>query len=112
MALKIGKLLPNKSVLLLCDMQDKFSKIIQHFDQVVETSGKLGEFAKLLNMNTYITEHYPKGLGRTVMPLKEKLGNANFFEKTLFSMCTQEMMDTLKTKNPGDFYLDSFLIIF
>ena len=61
MALRIGKLLPNKSVLLLCDMQDKFSKIIQHFDQVVETSGKLAQFASSMKIDTYVSEHYPKG---------------------------------------------------
>lgn len=105
MALKIGKLVPNKSVLLLCDMQEKFSKIIQHFDQVVETSGKIAEFAKILNINTYVTEHYPKGLGRTVLPLKEKIGNAQYFEKTLFSMCTQEVSETLKSKNPGNCHM-------
>ena len=101
MAFKIGKLIPNKSVLLLCDMQDKFSKTIQYFDQVVETSGKLADFAKLLQINTYVTEHYPKGLGRTTPPLKEKLENANYFEKTQFSMCTNELIETLKAKNPG-----------
>ena len=61
MALRIGKLFPNKSVLLLCDMQDKFSKIIQHFDQVVETSGKLAQFASSMKIDTYVSEHYPKG---------------------------------------------------
>ena len=62
MALRIGKLFPNKSVLLLCDMQDKFSKIIQHFDQVVETSGKLAQFASSMKIDTYVSEHYPKGV--------------------------------------------------
>ena len=61
MALKVGKLIPSKSVLLVCDLQDKFSKVIQHFDQVVETSGRLADFSKLLHINTFVSEHYPKG---------------------------------------------------
>ena len=98
MAFKIGKLIPNKSVLLLCDMQDRFSKSIQYFDQVVESSRKLAEFAQLLNIHTFVPEH---NQGKTTQSLTEKLDHAQYFEKTQFSMCTTEVMEAIKAKNPG-----------
>ena len=59
--LKLGRLNPSRSLLLLCDMQDKFANSTSHFNEIVETSGRLATTANLLQMNTLITEHYPKG---------------------------------------------------
>jgi nicotinamidase-related amidase len=64
MASRIGRLVPSRTVLLLCDLQEKFAPSIQHFKEIVETSVKLAECAKLLNIPIIVTEHYPKGLGR------------------------------------------------
>jgi nicotinamidase-related amidase len=61
LASKLGRLNMNKTVLLLCDMQEKFSKSITHFDEIVETSGRLVDMAKHLNLPYFTTEHYPKG---------------------------------------------------
>ena len=62
MALRnVGKLNPKKSILLLCDMQEKFSKSIQYFNEIVDTSERMLNFAKILGIKFYATEHYPKG---------------------------------------------------
>lgn len=61
MASKFGRLNPSKTVLLLCDMQEKFAKHISHFNEIVETSGRLVETSKHLQIPCLITEHYPKG---------------------------------------------------
>ncbi len=60
--LKLGRLNPSKTLLLLCDMQHKFAGSISHFNEIVETSGRLARTANHLNIDTLITEHYPKGL--------------------------------------------------
>ena len=60
--LKLGRLNPSKTLLLLCDMQDKFAGSITHFNEIVEASGRLASTAKYLNIDTFITEHYPKGM--------------------------------------------------
>ncbi len=59
--LKLGRLNPSKTILLLCDMQQKFSGAVSHFNEIVETSGRLALTAKHLDIKTLITEHYPKG---------------------------------------------------
>ena len=37
MSFKIGRLNPSKTLLLLCDMQEKFAKSMLHFNEVVKT---------------------------------------------------------------------------
>jgi hypothetical protein len=58
---RIGRLNPSKSVLLLCDLQEKFSRTIQYFNEIVNTSNRVLDTCKLLNVPYLVTEHYPKG---------------------------------------------------
>lgn len=61
MATRIGRIDFKKSILLLCDMQDKFAKSITHFDDIVQTSSRLLEFSNIIGIPSIATEHYPKG---------------------------------------------------
>lgn len=61
MASKIGRLRINKSVLLLCDMQEKFAKVTSHFNEITQTSSRLLDVANLIDMPSVATEQYPKG---------------------------------------------------
>ena len=100
MASRLGRLNPSKTILLLCDMQEKFAKPITHFNEVVETSVRLTEAAKLLGIPQLITEHYPKGLGPTVPELKKRIENPVIIEKTQFSMCTTDLMKYINKTIP------------
>ncbi len=117
----------------MCDIQEKFAKTIQHFNEIVETSGRLIECARILQLNQIIvTEQYPKGLllffdfqkyiikyrafwmhyqglGHTVPELRKKLEGVKVFEKTQFSMCTKELMDHINQASPGKTF-KSFLL--
>lgn len=101
MASRIGRLNVNKSILLLCDMQEKFAKSITHFDEIVQTSTRLLQVANHVQLKSVATEHYPKGLGHTVSHLKSKFENTKVFDKTLFSMCTKELSEHLNNINPS-----------
>ncbi|CAF3810580.1 unnamed protein product, partial [Adineta steineri] len=94
MAQRIKPLSRETSVLLLCDMQDKFRPTIKYFPQIVETSNKLLQACKILDIPYVVTEQYPKGLGRTVTELE--IGDVKPFEKTLFSMCTPDVISYIK----------------
>lgn len=61
MASKIGRLSPSKTLLLLCDLQEKFAPNIQYFNQIVENTGRVLDIAKQLNVPYLVTEQYPKG---------------------------------------------------
>ncbi|KAL6737969.1 hypothetical protein Aduo_011571 [Ancylostoma duodenale] len=62
----ISRLSPKNSFLFVCDLQERFSKHISYFAEIVKTSRRLVDAAKILDIPIIVTEHYPKGLGRTV----------------------------------------------
>jgi hypothetical protein len=99
--LKLGRLNPSRTLLLLCDMQEKFAKTTSHFDEIVEASSRLANTANFLEMQTLITEQYPKGLGNTVPKLRSIVPDVPVFEKTKFSMCTEELMSYIQKTRPG-----------
>ena len=61
MAQRIARISRKTSILLLCDMQDKFRSTIKYFPQIVETSNKLLQVCKILDVPYVVTEQYPKG---------------------------------------------------
>ncbi len=61
MAQRIARLSNKTSLLLLCDMQEKFRPTIKYFPQIVETSNKLLQACKILDVPYVVTEQYPKG---------------------------------------------------
>lgn len=60
-ARNIGKLVPGRTALFLCDLQEKFRKTIQYFPEIVEVSNRMLRTAKALDMPVVVTEQYPKG---------------------------------------------------
>ncbi|XP_022657403.1 isochorismatase domain-containing protein 2-like isoform X2 [Varroa destructor] len=97
----VGRLVPNRSALFLCDLQEKFRPIVQYFPEIVAISGRMLHAAKALNMPVIITEQYPKGLGRTAAELGiDKYLDIKPVEKTQFSMCTPEIIGLMKSKYP------------
>jgi len=114
MARRVTPLSREKSILLLCDMQEKFRPTIKYFPQIVETSNKLLQACKILDIPYVVTEQYPKGnnftrltksilswigLGQTVPELD--IGDTKPFEKTLFSMCTPDVLSHMKEQVKG-----------
>lgn len=61
MAQRLTPLSRQTSILLLCDMQEKFRPTIKYFPQIVETSNKLLQACKILGVPFVVTEQYPKG---------------------------------------------------
>jgi nicotinamidase-related amidase len=62
MAQRIARLSRKTSLLLLCDMQEKFRPTIKYFPQIIETSNKLLQACKILDIPYIVTEQYPKGI--------------------------------------------------
>ncbi|CAI2350755.1 unnamed protein product [Caenorhabditis sp. 36 PRJEB53466] len=93
----IARINPSNSALFVCDIQEKFAKNIQYFPEIVTTTRRLIDAARILNIPTVVTEQYPKGLGHTVPLLKEGLAeNTPIFDKMKFSMCVPPAEGLLK----------------
>lgn len=61
MAQRVTPLVKDKSILLLCDLQEKFRPAVKYFPQIVETSNKLLQACRILEIPYVVTEQYPKG---------------------------------------------------
>jgi len=91
----LGRLCEKTASLFLCDMQVKFAPSISYFSEIIETSRRMNELSKILELPTIVTEQYPKGLGPTVPELGD-ISHAKKFEKTCFSMVLPEVEEELK----------------
>lgn len=92
------------SALIIIDVQDKLVMASKYGEEVAQNTTKLAEAAKVLNIHTIITEQYPKGLGNTVLQVKNSLPeNVHIIEKSSFSAMLEpsfaEKIKELKANN-------------
>jgi len=87
------RLSPANSMFFLCDVQEKFRTAMPHMPHLIASCKALLSGAEILKVPVVVTEQYPKGLGRTLQEFE--VANAKVFEKTLFSMCTPEVLEHL-----------------
>jgi nicotinamidase-related amidase len=76
---------PADTALLVVDVQEKLVPRIQHAETMVRNIAFLIDCARLLGLPVLATEQYPKGLGPTVAPLRERLPERP--DKVGFSCC-------------------------
>ncbi len=98
---RFNKLLkPEKSALLIIDIQEKILPVINNHQRVVDNTIKLIKGFKVLGLSIYFTEQYPKGLGPTTRTILDELGDLKPFDKMSFSCSgAGELFDEFKKKN-------------
>jgi len=71
----LARLEPASTVLLVVDVQEKLAAAMPKdaLDRLVKNTCILLEAARLLGVRVVATEQYPKGLGKTLAPIAEKL---------------------------------------
>ncbi len=80
---------PNKSCLLVIDIQDKLVPAIHDSETMIKNTRWLAEIAKIMEVPVLTSEQYPQGLGHTIPELQDVLPAENVMEKTFFS-CMSE----------------------
>ncbi|XP_059079940.1 isochorismatase domain-containing protein 2-like isoform X2 [Tigriopus californicus] len=95
-ARKLGQLIPENSVLFVCDLQERFAPSILHFDTIVSNADRMIQMSQVLHVPIITTEQYPKGLGNTVAALKCHLHEKHIFSKTRFTMMIPEVENRLE----------------
>jgi nicotinamidase-related amidase len=83
----------NNTIVIIIDIQEKLLSSV-YDKNIVNVASKLVQAAKILEIPVLITEQYPKGLGETVLQIKEN-ADAIYFEKTDFS-AFEKIKETLK----------------
>ena len=98
-----------RSVFLVCDVQERFRPLIHRFGDVSRVAQTLCSAAQLLGRPLVVTEQYPKGLLRTAAEVSSTYTRADgslaprvaLFEKVRFSMLTPEVEAHLAAAAPG-----------
>ena len=89
----VGKLRPESTALLVCDMQERFRPLIYRMETVVNTCRYLTSVAKALEVPVLVTQQYTKVFGPTLDDCfadpKDK-EQVPILDKKLFSMCTED----------------------
>lgn len=89
---------PENTILMLCDVQDRFGQLIPNMKRIVASSTMLMNTAHELKMAVICTEQYPKVFGKTV---KELASDKNkIVEKFKFSMCCNEVSEYIDKLDP------------
>jgi hypothetical protein len=102
MASRVVKLIPNKTALFVCDIQEAFHPVMHAYPSVISTCKKMIQAAPLLSLPIIITEQNPSRLGKTVpLPREaleemEKREQVLIVEKTKFSMMVEGVEEKLK----------------
>ncbi len=80
-----------KGAAVVIDLQEKMLPAVHGWEKVDRNTGVLIEACKVTAVPVKYTEHYPKGLGKTVPSVMEKLPvQAGRMEKIHFSCCMEE----------------------
>lgn len=104
----VGKLKPETTAMLLCDIQDRFRPLIYRGETVVRTAQYMTGVAKALDIPVVATQQYTKVFGQTVQECfanPDDLEKTPIFEKKLFSMVTDECKAHLDRLNRSSYIL-------
>ena len=94
--LKKHSLNSEQALFLVIDLQEKLMKAMEHAEKVYKNTRIMLGVCRQLKIPVVVTEQYPKGLGRTVQNVAEKLGEYLLLEKVSFSAATDELLGQLK----------------
>lgn len=73
-----------EAVLIVVDTQEKLHSVITGAHEAIRNIAILSQGARALGVPVMVAEQYPKGLGPTVLEVKEALGGAPVLEKREF----------------------------
>ncbi len=76
-----------KAGLVVIDVQERLLPAIHEHERVLQNTIRLIKGAGVLKMPVFMTEQYPKGLGRTSAEIRAAAEGCSLMEKTKFSAC-------------------------
>ncbi|XP_017067146.1 isochorismatase domain-containing protein 1 [Drosophila eugracilis] len=88
------RLVPSKTLFMLCDVQEKFKPAIPLLNCLIENTAKLLAAGKVFQVPLLVTEQYPEKLGKTVSELNIEHACANV-SKTKFSMLVEPVRKSM-----------------
>jgi len=97
--MNLGLPVHEQTALLVIDVQERLMPVIQEQEKIFANVNKLLRGAEILNLETIVTEQYPKGLGNTCKEIEIGEGKT-LIEKVCFScMLSEPVTEQLKLTN-------------
>jgi len=93
------------------DIQEKLIDMLENGNQVAKNCEKLIKAMSILNVDTIITEQYPKGLGSTIEPINAITGFKKIEKTTFSALQTPEFNFELK-KNVIVFGIETHICVY
>lgn len=85
------------TIAVVVDVQQRLFPFIYENEKLSSNMVKLVKGLKVLGIEIIVTVQYSKGLGETIEPVKDALGDFNHLEKMSFSCCGfPDFMDVIK----------------
>lgn len=78
-----------RSLVILVDVQEKLTPLVQEHGRLVSHCHWLLEIAQLMSIPILVSEQYPQGLGKTVKALQKFIDKDNHLAKVHFS-CVED----------------------
>lgn len=76
---------PERTALIVVDVQERFRDVVHGFESLLANCVRLVRTLRVLGLPVLVTEQYPKGLGHTVDEIAVHLDQAPVPAKTTFS---------------------------
>lgn len=97
---------PKDSALILIDLQEKLTPLIDNSQEVINNCTWLCSLSNKLNIVSLISEQYPKGLGKTLHNIRDKMPASGIIEKMHFSAARNiNFVDKLASLNKNQIIL-------
>jgi nicotinamidase-related amidase len=89
----------SRAGLLTIDVQEAFRNVVDDFERLAKRSATAIQGFTILERPVFVTEQYPKGLGRTAIEIRDVLpDDFEYIEKTAFSSCgAQTLTDRFRS---------------
>ncbi len=93
------------ALLVVIDVQERLMPVIHKGETVLKNINTLVKGAEILELDTVITEQYPKGLGSTVSGLLYPKGTEVFEKETFSCLLQTDLLQKIKKMQKTDLIL-------
>lgn len=85
------RILKEETYAVIIDIQEKLYPHMSEKEKLLANTSTLIKGLKILNIPIIVTQQYTKGLGPTIQPLNDALGQYLAIEKVAFSCCDEPL---------------------
>ncbi len=92
---------PESTIAIAVDYQEKLVPIMSNKEEMIQKAILLAKGLNALSVPIWVTRQYPKGLGDTIEPIRDAIGEVPVYDKVSYSIYEIDALRAaLREKNP------------